>query len=154
MKRLFKSVFGKLLPGGKVFEGRAQCASCTIYHPTPGHLRLGRNVVLNDAFLDLLAPVTIEDNVFFGHNVRILTGLHDVEKLGLERQCAIVSRPVTIETGVWIASYAVILPGAHIGKNAVVAAGSVVSGRVEPYTVVAGNPARVIREIRARDDER
>ena len=46
---------------------------------------------------------------------------------------------------VWIGQNALILPGAHIGDGAIVGAGSVVGGTVEPYTVVAGNPARLIR---------
>ena len=53
---------------------------------------------------------------------------------------------VTIEDDVLIGAHAVILPGCHIGKGAVIGAGSVVRENVLPYKVVAGSPARVIRE--------
>lgn len=55
---------------------------------------------------------------------------------------------IHISKGAWIGANAVILPGVQIGKNAVVAAGSVVTKNVEPFTVVAGVPARKIKEIK------
>jgi maltose O-acetyltransferase len=57
------------------------------------------------------------------------------------------SAPVEIEDDVWIGSRAIVLPGVRIGRRAVVGAGSVVTRDVPANTVVAGNPARVIREI-------
>lgn len=111
------------------------------------NVTLGRNVRVNDAFFDTQERITIGDNVFFGNGVKILTGSHDYELLGIERQKAITPRPVVIEEGAWIASFAIILPGAHIGKNAVVGAGSVVKGNVEANTLVAGNPAKFIKRI-------
>jgi maltose O-acetyltransferase len=58
-----------------------------------------------------------------------------------------VAKPVVIEDNVWIGGGAILLPGVTIGRNAVVGAGAVVPKRVAANTVVAGNPARVIREI-------
>ncbi len=51
-----------------------------------------------------------------------------------------------IENDVWIGQNAVILPGVHIGNGAIIGANSVVGSNVEPYTVVAGNPAKFIRK--------
>lgn len=59
------------------------------------------------------------------------------------------SAPVIIEDDVWIGEYALILKGVTIGKGAVVAAHAVVTKDVPPMTVVAGNPARVVKEIEA-----
>lgn len=56
-------------------------------------------------------------------------------------------RPVTIESKVWIGMNASILRGAVIGEGAIVGAGAVVTRSVPAWTIVAGNPARVIREI-------
>lgn len=56
-------------------------------------------------------------------------------------------RPVQIRDDAWIGAKAIILKGVTIGEGAVVAAGAVVTKDVAPYTVVAGNPARVIREL-------
>jgi len=52
-----------------------------------------------------------------------------------------------IEDNVWLGGGAILLPGVRVGRNAVVGAGAVVSRSVPADTVVAGNPARVIREI-------
>jgi acetyltransferase-like isoleucine patch superfamily enzyme len=57
------------------------------------------------------------------------------------------SRPIIISTGVWIGAKSIILKGVTIGKGSVVGAGSVVTKDVPAWTIVAGNPARIIREI-------
>jgi acetyltransferase-like isoleucine patch superfamily enzyme len=62
------------------------------------------------------------------------------------------SRSITISDKVWIGFNVIILKGVTIGEGAIVGAGSVVASDVAPYTIVAGNPARLIREIPA--DER
>lgn len=55
-------------------------------------------------------------------------------------------KPIVIEDAVWIGANCIILPGVTIGKGAVIAAGSVVTKNVAPYSIVGGNPARVIKE--------
>ena len=62
------------------------------------------------------------------------------------------SKPIQIFTGVWIGAKTIILKGVTIGEGAIVGAGSVVTKDVPAWTIVAGNPARVIREI--PEDER
>lgn len=57
------------------------------------------------------------------------------------------SSPVVIEDDVWIGEYAAIMKGVTVGKGAVVAAHAVVTRDVPPYTIVAGNPARVVKEL-------
>jgi serine acetyltransferase len=57
-----------------------------------------------------------------------------------------VNRPVRIGSGSWLGAGAIVLPGASIGRNVVVAAGSVVRGTVPDHCVVAGVPARIVRE--------
>jgi acetyltransferase-like isoleucine patch superfamily enzyme len=63
-------------------------------------------------------------------------------------------RPVTIEDNVWIGTRAMIFPGVTIGEGSVVAAGSLVRRDVEPYTVVAGNPAVKVKDLERPDDGR
>ena len=58
-----------------------------------------------------------------------------------------VSAPVTIEDDVWIGFKASVLKSVHIGRGAIVSAGAVVTKDVEPWTIVAGNPAKVIGEL-------
>jgi len=57
-----------------------------------------------------------------------------------------VNRPVRIGSGSWLGAGAIVLPGANIGRNVVIAAGSVVRGTVPDHCVVAGVPARIVRE--------
>ena len=57
------------------------------------------------------------------------------------------SEPVVIERNVWIAGQAAVLPGVRIGENSVVGFRAVVTSDVPPGVVVAGNPARIVREL-------
>ncbi len=81
-----------------------------------------------------------------GPAVQIYTAAHLLQaegrNLGLE-----VAKPIVIEDNVWIGGGAILLPGVTIGRNAVIGAGAVVPKDVAADTVVAGNPARVVREI-------
>ena len=108
---------------------------------------IGEHVKLNNALLDCAALVTIEDCAFFGHDVLVLTGSHDYNQFGIDRQEAIIAKPITIKRGAWIASRAVILQGITIGEHSVVGAGSVVTKDVAPYAVVHGNPARTVKQL-------
>src|SRR6185436_15011799 len=96
--------------------------------------------------------VRIEDHVMFGHNVSVLTGIHDYTKPAGQR-IAIedAGRDVTIERGAWIASNVTIVGPVTVGEEAVVAAGSVVIKDVPPHTIAAGNPARIVRYILPSD---
>lgn len=90
--------------------------------------------------------VRIGNHVMLGPAVQIYTAAHDLRAepriRGIE-----VAKPITIEDNVWIGGSAILLPGVAVGLNAVVGAGAVVTKDVPPNTAVAGNPARVIREI-------
>jgi len=110
---------------------------------------VGKNCVIGwGSIIDCLGQVTIGDNTFFGHRVMILTGGHDYKKFGMERQLSSPPpRPVAIGTGVWVASGAIICPGVTVGDHSVIGAGAVVTKDVEPYTIVAGNPAELISRI-------
>lgn len=114
-------------------------------------VHIALNAVVNNALFNVISgEIYIEEYVFFGHNVSILTGTHDWHVFGLERQEAVPSygRNVFIKKGAWIASNATVIGPCVIGENAVVAAGSVVIKDVEPYSIVAGNPAKIIQYIK------
>ena len=119
----------------------------------PFYCAYGQNIYIGDhVYLNFLctildnAEVRIGNHVMIGPGVQIYTAAHLLEAepriQGLE-----VARPIAIEDNVWLGGSAVLLPGVRIGRNAVVGAGAVVSRDVPANTVVAGNPARVIREI-------
>jgi maltose O-acetyltransferase len=119
----------------------------------PFYISYGRNTYLGDnVFLSYMCTVLdnnqvrIGSHVMIGPKVQIYTAAHDL-RAEPRNQGWEVAKPITIDDNVWIGGGAIILPGVSIGQNAVIGAGSVVSRDVLPNTVVAGNPARVIRDI-------
>jgi acetyltransferase-like isoleucine patch superfamily enzyme len=116
----------------------------------PDRLHISPTAVVNNALFNLSSgEITVGEYAFFGHNVSVLTGTHDWTKFGAARQVAVPEsgRDVVIEEGVWVSSNAIVVAPCRIGANAVVGVGSLVLSDVEAYTVVAGNPARVLRTI-------
>lgn len=92
--------------------------------------------------------VEIGASVFTGQSVFITDASHGYQDpdVPIGKQFG-PHQPVVIGAGSWIGHGAVILPGARIGRNVVVAAGAVVRGEVEDHAVVAGSPARVVRRL-------
>ena len=78
---------------------------------------------------------------------RILTGSHDIESPDYDH----VFKPIVIEDYAWIASGAILLQGVTIGRRAIVAAGAVVARDVPQDMVVAGNPARIVKNRGMRE---
>jgi acetyltransferase-like isoleucine patch superfamily enzyme len=118
-------------------------------------ISIGNNVVIRPGtflFADEMpeGTITIEDDIGMGGGVHIYVTKHRFDLIGvpIKYQGYYQSKPVRICKGSWIGANSVILLGVTIGENAVVGAGAVVTKDVEPYTVVAGNPARVIRRIK------
>jgi acetyltransferase-like isoleucine patch superfamily enzyme len=97
--------------------------------------------------------ITIEDDVFFGPSVYVTDQNHTYEDISVPigRQWP-TEQPVRIGAGSWIGTGSIILPGADIGRHVVVAAGSVVRGKVPDYSVAAGVPAKVVRQ-RGADEQ-
>lgn len=113
---------------------------------------MGEVVIGHDTRIGLhntvIGPVRVGDHVNLAQGV-LLSGLNHTfsnpdELISRQR---VSTAPIVIDDDVWIGGNAVILPGVHIGRHSVVGAGSVVTKDVPPYTVVAGNPARVLRQI-------
>ena len=119
----------------------------------PFYCSYGKNTYLGDhVFLSYMCTildnneVRIGNHVMIGPTVQIYTAAHDLQVVA-RNQGWEVAKPIVIEENVWIGGGAILLPGVKIGRNAVVGAGAVVSRNVPADTVVAGNPATVIREI-------
>jgi maltose O-acetyltransferase len=110
-------------------------------------LVMGDEVFVNSqCFLDCSAPIKIGSRTQFGYQVTLITGGHEIgsaeTRAGSHRP-----EPITIGEGAWIGARSTLLPGVSIGDGAVVGAGSVITRSVPAHTVVAGNPARVIRVL-------
>lgn len=117
------------------------------FYTTGGeNIRVGRNVFINQncTFYDL-GGIDIGDDVMIGPNVSLITSSHPIAPS--RRRDGVIARPIVIGKSVWIAANVTIIGGVTIGENAVVAAASVVTKDVPANTLVAGNPARVIRSI-------
>jgi len=127
-------------------DGSGVYMGCFVWFNGPGQVRrngsvLGARTRINrDCCLDLRGPLLLGNDVSVSAEAMILTGHHRHDHPSF----AFETRPVVIEDHVWIGARAVILPGATVGRGAVIAAGAVVSGRVAPMTVVGGVPARPI----------
>lgn len=110
----------------------------------PHMVNIGKRVIIMNGCLMMSAGgITIEDDAQIAANVQLISNNHD-----LKERMVITCKPVHICRQVWIGAGATILPGVTIGENSVVGAGSVVTHDVEPNTIVAGNPARVIKHIK------
>lgn len=108
------------------------------------NVRIGKGVVIMNGCLMMSAGgITIDDYAQIAANVQLISNNHD-----LENRSVITCKPVHICRRVWIGAGSTILPGVTVGENSVVGAGSVVTHDVEPNTIVAGNPARVIKRIK------
>jgi len=127
-----------------------------------GNIKIGKNCYIGEGTRIWSGKkVAIGDDVLISHNVNIMdTDSHEVDYLKrAETYSKIVSTGYSFEQGeiktaaieiknhVWIGFNSVILKGITIGEGAIVAAGSVVTKDVAPWTVVGGNPAKFLKEI-------
>lgn len=103
----------------------------------------------------LCEGVTIEDEVFIGHGVMFTNGLiprATNEDGGIQRDGDWDCTPTLIRRGASVGSNATIIAGVTVGRSALVGAGAVVTRDVPDYAIVAGNPARIIGDVRMRKE--
>lgn len=110
------------------------------------HVYIGPDVNIDDLYPNL---VTIEDYVSIGMKSMIFAHSNPTCSLEIkERFYPRKTAPVIIKKGAWIPPGCIILCGVTIGENSIVGAGSIITKDVEPNTIVAGNPARLLRRLR------
>ncbi|MGO3731613.1 MAG: DapH/DapD/GlmU-related protein [Vagococcus sp.] len=109
------------------------------------NITIGKNVFINAActLIDR-GGIVIEDHVFIGPKVNLITTNHDIHP---ERRHVTTSHRITIKENAWLGANITVLPGITVGKNAIVSAGAVVTKDVPDNVIVAGCPAKVIKYI-------
>ncbi len=139
---------------GVVFGDRCTVGRGAVVAPTgllggePGEgLHLGDRSNLGAwAYVGCSGFIGVGSDVLMGPRVSLLAENHNVDSVGEPIKAQGVTRlPITVEDDVWIGAGSTIVGGVTVGRGSVVAAGSVVTADVEPYAVVAGVPARLVR---------
>jgi acetyltransferase-like isoleucine patch superfamily enzyme len=151
--KISKNATGSIILGRNVFcNGELYCFL------DRGNIKIGDFSYVGDGSrIWSLSSITIGDRVLISHNVFIVDNqTHPVNAQTRHKQFKakfgfpfppdidLEERPIVIEDDVWIAANAIILRGVHIGKGAIVGAGSVVTRNVPAGKLVAGNPAVVV----------
>jgi acetyltransferase-like isoleucine patch superfamily enzyme len=118
---------------------------CTINNGV-GDVIIGDNTLIGMSNV-IIGPVTIGNNVIFAQNI-VVSGLnHEYSDVNVPiYKQKIIVNPIVVEDDCWIAANSVITSGVTIGKHSVVAGGAVVTKSIPPYSVAAGNPAKVIKQ--------
>lgn len=144
---IYRSVRKDIVPFNKFIIGNySVIEDYSVLNNAVGDIIIGNNSRVGIANT-IIGPVLIGDNVNLAQNI-VLSGLnHNYEDIteNIDGQ-GISKKLITIENNVWIGANAVVVAGVTIGTHSCVGAGSIVTKSVEPYTLVAGNPARVIKK--------
>jgi len=141
-KRWLLRLFGARIGQGLVIKPHVR-----IKYPwrlqTGDHCWIGQ-----EAWIDNLAEVCLGSHVCLSQRAYVCTGGHDYQKSTFD----LTTKPVSIENGAWVGAASLVMGGVRIGANSLVAAGSIVTGDVQPATIVAGIPARTIGRRRPPAD--
>jgi putative colanic acid biosynthesis acetyltransferase WcaF len=139
---LVRSFGGRIAPGARIYPNVRIWAPWNLTMETGSTLAEGVDCYSVDR-IEIGAEVTVSQRAV------LCTASHDLADPGRR----LVTEPITLAQASWVFAEAFVMPGTKIGEGAVVAARSVVTKDVEPWTIVGGNPARPIgrRELRTKE---
>jgi putative colanic acid biosynthesis acetyltransferase WcaF len=129
--------------GAKIGQHVHIYSSTRIYFPwnlrIADHSAIGENALIYN-----LGPITIGQRVTISHGAHLCAGTHDYTDPAMP----LLKPPITVGDDAWICADAFIGPGVHVGEGGVVGARAVAMRDVEPWTVIAGNPAQARKKLR------
>ena len=139
----------------------------TLYSMDNGRIKIGNNTVIHaNTLIGSVKKIEIGNNVIISNNIKIYdNNNHPTDPKIREQMCKesfygekwrwtyADRKPVMIEDNVWIGERSTILKGVHIGKGSIVASNSVVVKDVPPYSIVAGNPAKIVKMLEINNGE-
>ena len=127
--------------GAKIGKGVVIMPAVNIKYPW--NLRIGDYSWIGEkVWIDNLAMVSIGSHACLSQGAMLLTGNHNYKKMAFD----LIVEPITIDDGAWIGAQSLVCPGVTCHSHAVLAAQSVATANLEPYTVYAGNPAQKVLE--------
>lgn len=110
----------------------------------PWNVTLGDDCAVGDrAILYALGPISIGPRSTISQGAHLCAGSHDIT----DPARTLIKPPITIQADAWICADAFIGPDVTVGQGAIVGARTVAMKTIEPYSIVAGNPARLIRRV-------
>ena len=133
----------------------AKLASTASIHNTaridcPWNLEMGPYASIGEgAWVYTLDKIVIGEYACIGQFARLLTGTHDI----LDPTFPLITKPIVIGYGAWVAVGAIVLPGVHIGALSVIGAGAVVTKDMPEGMICAGNPCKPIKPRQFRDSQ-
>ena len=135
--------------------GRGSSIDNRVYFKFPRLVEIGSGVSVNrgvEFYSDFFgkSKIVIEDNVRIAPNARFHASGHDIDDPTLNRH---IGGEIRVKRGAWVGAAAIVLPGVTIGESAIVAAGAIVTKDVDPYTIVGGNPAKLIKTRKSAESQ-
>lgn len=152
LKYYSKSLFKKI--GENVYIGN-NCYFSYKNIEIGNHVYIGHNCI----FQSTHGMIVIGNYVMFGPGVHIHGGNHIYNKIGsymydIKKEKNYSDGSIIIDDDVWIGANAILLSNIKIGTGSIIAAGSIVTKDVQPYTIVAGNPAKFIKNRFSLDEQK
>lgn len=127
--------------GGQI--GKRTIIDMNCYFMSPEKFVIGAHSHINrGCMIDARGKISIGNNVSISHCVKLCSAGHNI----YSPEFNYVSAPIVIGDNVWIGLNAIVLKGCTIGEGAIIAAGAIVTHDVEPYSIVAGVPAKKVGE--------
>jgi acetyltransferase-like isoleucine patch superfamily enzyme len=140
---------GGVTIGDNFTLGKYAMIECTgVYRNVGDAIVIGNNVGINHyCFIGVRGRIVIGDNVIFGPRVSVFSENHNFDRVDVPiKQQGVAKGTTTIGNDVWIGANVCIMSGVTIGDGCVIAAGAVVTRDVEPYSVIGGVPAKVLKK--------